>query len=68
MPSSNAFVMVFRWAGVIIFLRTARSATLRKKVMEKHPAALALAAAVLFFLCTAFLATDNYNPFLYFRF
>ena len=42
--------------------------TLRKKVMEKHPAALALAAAVLFFLCTAFLATDNYNPFLYFRF
>ncbi len=42
--------------------------TLRKKLTEKHPVMLALAAAVLFFLCTAFLATDNYNPFLYFRF
>ena len=42
--------------------------TLRKKLTEHHPVLLALAAAVLFFLCTAFLATDNYNPFLYFRF
>ena len=42
--------------------------TLRKKLTEQHPVLLALAAAVLFFLCTAFLATDNYNPFLYFRF
>ena len=42
--------------------------TLRKKLTEQHPVLLALAAAVLFFLCTAFLATDHYNPFLYFRF
>ena len=40
----------------------------RKKLMDEHPAALALAAAVLLFLCTAFLVTENYNPFLYFRF
>ena len=42
--------------------------SLRKKLMEKHPAALLLAAAVLLFVCTAFLVTENYNPFLYFRF
>ena len=42
--------------------------SLRKKLTEEHPAALAVTAAILWFLCTAFLATDNYNPFLYFRF
>ena len=40
----------------------------RRRWMEEKPGAALLAAAFLFVLCTAFLVTQNYNPFLYFRF
>ena len=53
-------------AGVICCLPFTRK--LRDNLMEKRERLLIPIGLFLFFLCTAFLVTENYNPFLYFRF
>ena len=40
----------------------------RKELAERESVVLLLISFFLFLLCTAFLVTQNYNPFLYFRF
>ncbi len=41
---------------------------IREEMLERHPGALAVSALILLALSTAFLVSQNYNPFLYFRF
>ena len=41
---------------------------LRQALMDRHLMFLVVLCAALFVVCTAFLVTQNYNPFLYFRF
>ncbi len=41
---------------------------IRDEMFERHPGALAASALILLALSTAFLVSQNYNPFLYFRF
>ena len=40
----------------------------RDSLLNEHQSLLIPAGLFLFILCTAFLVTENYNPFLYFRF
>ncbi len=63
---------LWRQYGILMLLASLLSCpfalSLRKKLSEEHPAALSLITLILLFVCTAFLVTENYNPFLYFRF
>ena len=60
---SSAAVLVVSIVCCLPFMRK-----IRDGLIEKHQRLLLPIGLFLFILCTAFMVTENYNPFLYFRF
>ncbi len=56
------------WLGLGIVLCLPFAVRLKEFLIRKHRVLTGLIALIILAVCTAFLVTQNYNPFLYFRF